>query len=86
MPLQGVAFYQGPGIVTNCFFDKYETKSIGSKTRVAGAISVKRDNPYPPKVNSLVEAIKFGYCDTVRIHTYNYVHAPPHIFLPLYDR
>ncbi|XP_046581669.1 cell surface hyaluronidase-like [Haliotis rubra] len=62
-PLQGVLFYQGPGHVTNTFFDKYETKMSGSVTRYAGAVSVKRSNPYPPKASSHVEGIKFGFCD-----------------------
>ncbi|XP_067654447.1 inactive cell surface hyaluronidase CEMIP2-like [Haliotis asinina] len=62
-PLQGVLFYQGPGHVTNTFFNKYETKTAGSVTRYAGAISVKRSNPYPPKASSHVEGIKFGFCD-----------------------
>ncbi|XP_067654446.1 inactive cell surface hyaluronidase CEMIP2-like [Haliotis asinina] len=65
-PLQGVVFYQGPGHVTNTFFNKYETKTAGSVTRYAGAISVKRSNPYPPKASSHVEGIKFGFCDVIQ--------------------
>ncbi|XP_046332535.1 cell surface hyaluronidase-like [Haliotis rufescens] len=62
-PLQGVLFYQGPGHVTNTFFDKYETITSDQITRYAGSISVKRSNPYPPKASSHVEGIKFGFCD-----------------------
>ncbi|XP_046332539.2 cell surface hyaluronidase-like [Haliotis rufescens] len=65
-PLQGVVFYQGPGHVTNTFFDKYETiTSDRNITRYAGAISVKRSNPYPPKASSHVDGIKFGFCDVI---------------------
>ncbi|XP_048242586.1 cell surface hyaluronidase-like [Haliotis rufescens] len=62
-PLQGVTFYQGPGYVSNSFFDKYVTKISGSTIRYAGAVSVRRSSHYPVRASSSVKGVKFGFCD-----------------------
>ncbi|KAK7481482.1 hypothetical protein BaRGS_00027244, partial [Batillaria attramentaria] len=70
--LTGVAFYQGPMFVKNCFFDRYVTwfwddswaEDFGSRpVRPAGAISWKRANTYPTMTNTWVHNVTFGYCD-----------------------
>ncbi|KAK7098321.1 cell surface hyaluronidase CEMIP2-like isoform X2 [Littorina saxatilis] len=74
--LTAIGLYQGPVIIKNCFFDKYETKSwcLDDEsstecdddellTRYAGAISFKRNTNYPSMTSSYVENNLFGYCD-----------------------
>ncbi|XP_046569439.1 cell surface hyaluronidase-like [Haliotis rubra] len=63
--LQGVIFYQGPGIVTNCFFNNYTFKYTDTLFRAAGAISLRRNSTYHASPTSGVSGITFGFCDKV---------------------
>ncbi|XP_041366847.1 cell surface hyaluronidase-like [Gigantopelta aegis] len=62
-PLQGVGYFQGPVFVRNTFFDKYKHETINGVFRPAGALSFKKNNPYPSTAHSDVKGITFGFCD-----------------------
>ena len=79
--LTAVSLYQGPILVRNNFFDKYQDRYWCRTTgltypddcdqaseymkRSAGAISYNRENNYPMYTSTYVEGNKFGYCDEV---------------------